>query len=40
LKDVKRVGRLMAEVITALDEEFLQGIAWKRKEDEKSEDDD
>jgi hypothetical protein len=37
---VKRVGRLMAEVITALDEDFLDSIAWKRKENNQDEDDD
>jgi endoglucanase len=40
LRDVKRIGRLMAEVITALDEEFLQSIAWKRKEEEETNEDD
>jgi len=32
LRDVKRVGRVMAEVITALDDEFLNKIAWDTSE--------
>lgn len=34
LRDVKRVGRLMAEVITTLDDAFLDKIAWGTKEED------
>ncbi|HLA44406.1 MAG TPA: hypothetical protein VJZ27_13265 [Aggregatilineales bacterium] len=29
LKDIKRIGRLMAEIITVLDDELLDDITWK-----------
>jgi endoglucanase len=39
LKDIQRTGRLMAELIATLDENFMDDIAWKRTKNGKDEND-
>ncbi|KAB2906048.1 MAG: M42 family metallopeptidase [Anaerolineae bacterium] len=38
LKDIKRTGRLIAELISQLDDEFLEKLRWQREKKESSED--
>lgn len=38
IRDIKRAGRLMAEFITLLDDEFLDKLKWQRQEKDPSDD--